>query len=86
MNNVLGEGNYSSKIWLIGEAPGATEERDGRPFVGGAGLILNGILKEAEIKRDDCYIDNVMQRRPTGNDFGKFYTDKIKKTPSPELL
>ena len=83
---VPGEGNLNAKIWLIGEAPGETEERLGRPFIGGAGRILEGILQEVGLRRDRVYIDNVMQERPPKNDFSIFYQDKGKKVPSEKLL
>ena len=83
---VKSEGKPESKIWLIGEAPGANEEKQGRPFVGGAGQLLDGVLREAGIERSNCYIDNVMQIRPSGNDFGKYYLDKSRRQPSGVLI
>ena len=84
---VYGEGKPENKIWLIGEAPGSKEEECGRPFVGGAGIILNSMLNDADINRNECYIDNVMQERPANNDFDKFYLDgKRRKAPCPALL
>ena len=83
---VHGEGNYDSKIWLIGEAPGQQEERLGRPFIGGAGRILDGMLQESGIKRGECYIDNIIQERPPKNDFGVYYRDKGRKNPTDYLL
>lgn len=83
---VFGEGELSSKLWLIGEAPGSNEERTGRPFVGGAGQILDGILHSVGIKRDDVYIDNVIQESPLKNDFGVFYKDKSKRAPTADLV
>lgn len=83
---VPGEGKLESKIWLIGEAPGPNEEKHGKPFCGGAGNILEGILKGVGIQRSDCYIDNVMQERPTGNNFGAFYADKARYNPKDILL
>lgn len=83
---VLGEGNRNAKIWLIGEAPGEQEEKQGRPFVGGSGSILEGMLQTVGIKRSEVYIDNVIQRRPPGNDFSIFYKDKGRKNQSEELL
>lgn len=83
---VFGEGPLSSKIYLVGEAPGSNEERTGRPFCGGAGQVLDGILYDAGIKRDEIYVDNVIQSRPKSNDFGVFYKDKSKRAPTAELL
>lgn len=61
---VLGEGNINSRIMLIGEAPGAQEEAQGRPFVGKAGENLNAFLKIMELNREDLYISNVVKLRP----------------------
>ena len=83
---VLGEGALSSKLWILGECPGSNEERLGRPFVGGSGIILDGILHDVGISRADCYVDNVIQSRPKSNDFGVFYKDKSKRVPTAELL
>lgn len=83
---VPGEGSLTSKMWLIGEAPGEQEEKQGRPFIGGAGRVLEGILQEVGIKRSEVFIDNVMQIRPPKNDFSVFYQDKSKKVPTDTLL
>lgn len=61
---VLGEGNLNCKIMLIGEAPGANEEEQGRPFVGKAGENLNTFLKIIDLKREDLFISNVVKLRP----------------------
>lgn len=83
---VKGEGDVQSKIYIYGEAPGAQEERTGRPFTGGAGRVLEGILHEVGIKRSETFIDNVIQQRPKGNDFSVFYKDRGRKEPTEELL
>jgi len=83
---VKGEGNLSSLIWLIGDAPGVTEEKNGVPFCGGSGYILNSILTDAGIDRKECYIDNVIRTRPYKNSFGSLYFDKLRKSPKPELI
>lgn len=83
---VKGEGNYESKIWFIGEAPGSQEEKIGRPFVGGAGRVLDSILSEAKIERGQAYIDNIIQERPSKNDFGVYYKDKGRKVPTGYLI
>ena len=80
---VNGCGKLESKIWIIGEAPGANEALKGLPFVGGAGLVLDSMLEDAKIKRDDCYIDNVIQDMPPKNNFAVYY---IGSTPSSELM
>jgi DNA polymerase-1 len=81
-----GEGSLDAKVWIIGEAYGAEEEKQNRPFVGGSGSILNGLLSEVGIKREDTYIDNVIRKRPPNNDFGIYYKDKGRHSPSEELL
>lgn len=73
---VPGRGNPESRIWIIGEAPGEEEELKGRPFVGASGYELSKMLGEAGINMDDCYIDNVCQWRPPGNDMSKWLHDK----------
>ena len=83
---VYGEGKKESKIWVIGEAPGYQEQKTGRPFVGGAGKVLDGLLHEAEIKRAETYIDNVIQQQPPKNDFSIYYEDKSKRKPKQVLL
>ena len=52
---------------LVGEAPGATEDEQGRPFVGPAGKLLDELLAEAGLEREDVYITNVVKARPPGN-------------------
>ena len=83
---VKGEGPLDAKIFIIGEAPGQTEELKGKPFCGGSGWELDKILKAADIRREDCYVDNIMQERPPSNDFSTFYKDKAKTQPSEGLL
>lgn len=64
---VFGGGNPDSKIMLIGEAPGADEDRMGLPFVGRSGQLLDKMLKAIHIDRTKCYITNVLPWRPPGN-------------------
>lgn len=64
---VFGSGNSNSKIMLIGEAPGFNEDREGKPFVGNAGQLLDKILKAIELSRDDVFITNVVKCRPPQN-------------------
>ncbi len=66
-NLVFGDGPASSKFMLIGEAPGAQEDREGRPFVGPAGQLLERMLKAISIERSDVYITNILPWRPPGN-------------------
>ncbi|MBU2101178.1 uracil-DNA glycosylase [Patescibacteria group bacterium] len=64
---VFGEGNPKADVLFIGEAPGFYEDREGRPFVGRAGKLLDKLLEETGSKREDCYITNVVKRRPPKN-------------------
>ena len=66
-NAVPGDGQLSSKIMFIGEAPGKNEDEQGKPFVGAAGMILNQALEKAGIKRADVFITNVVKCRPPNN-------------------
>jgi DNA polymerase len=64
---VPGEGPASAAVVIVGEAPGAKEDQEGRPFVGNAGRLLDGLLAEAGMARDDVYITNVVKARPPKN-------------------
>lgn len=64
---VFGVGNPSAEIMFIGEAPGADEDRQGEPFVGAAGQLLNKIIEACGLKREDLYICNILRCRPPGN-------------------
>ena len=64
---VLGEGNRSADIMLVGEGPGADEDAFGRPFVGKAGQLLDKMFSAIDIKREELYITNVVKCRPPGN-------------------
>lgn len=65
---VFGVGNPYAKLVFCGEAPGADEDRQGEPFVGRAGQLLNDILtKGMKIRREDIYILNILRCRPPGN-------------------
>ena len=66
-NAVPGEGNPNARLVLVGEGPGATEDSTGRPFVGQAGALLNGILEAIEVPRDSVYITNIVKCRPPQN-------------------
>ncbi len=83
---VKGFGPRDAKIVLIGEAPGRDEDREGVPFVGTSGQLLDRMLVEAGVDREKCYVDNVMQVRPPGNNFGVFYEDKKRTRPLPPLV
>ncbi|HEX6132293.1 MAG TPA: uracil-DNA glycosylase family protein, partial [Actinomycetota bacterium] len=58
---VFGEGPSSARILLVGEQPGDEEDRQGRPFVGPAGRLLDRALGEAGIDRDDVYVTNAVK-------------------------
>ena len=64
---VIGEGNHSTKIMFIGEAPGESEARTGRPFCGAAGKILDELIESIGLARADVYITNVVKDRPPNN-------------------
>lgn len=64
---VLGEGDRSADIMLVGEGPGGDEDRIGRPFVGKAGQLLDKMIAAIDMKREDLYITNVVKCRPPGN-------------------
>jgi DNA polymerase len=66
-NPVPGEGNPNADFMCVGEAPGATEDETGRPFVGAAGQLLTKILEAIGLTRDDVFICNVLKHRPPGN-------------------
>lgn len=61
---------------LVGEAPGKDEVRQGRPFVGRSGQLLNELLKEAGIERSACVVANVFRFQPPGNKVDHFFTSK----------
>jgi len=64
---VFGVGNRSASWLFVGEAPGADEDRQGEPFVGRAGQLLNAMLFALGLKREDVYIANVLKCRPPEN-------------------
>jgi len=66
-NPVPGEGNSNAELMCVGEAPGATEDETGRPFVGAAGQLLTKILAAIDLPREQVYICNVLKHRPPGN-------------------
>ena len=66
-NLVFGEGSPSARLMFIGEAPGAEEDLQGRPFVGAAGQVLNNLLNKLGLQREEVYITNVVKSRPPGN-------------------
>ena len=67
LNHVPGEGNPQAGFVIVGEAPGATEDELGRPFVGKSGELLTKILEAIQFRREDVFICNVLKHRPPGN-------------------
>jgi len=64
---VFGAGNADADLMFVGEAPGAEEDRQGLPFVGRAGQLLNELLQGIGLSREDVFIANVLKSRPPGN-------------------
>ena len=73
IQTVFGVGNLAAEWLIVGEAPGAEEDRRGEPFVGRAGQLLNSMLRAVGLQRDEVYIANILKCRPPGN-----------RDPSPE--
>jgi DNA polymerase len=67
LNHVPGEGNHNADFMVVGEAPGQTEDEQGKPFVGRAGQLLTQILEAIKLSRDEVFICNVLKHRPPGN-------------------
>lgn len=76
------EGPRNARIVLVGEAPGATEVQQGRPFVGYSGDMLTRMMDKAGIRRNEVFITNLCHMQPPGNEFSWFY----KKANQPELF
>lgn len=70
---VLGEGDPSTPIAIVGEAPGAEEAKQGKPFVGPAGNVLQQCMHSAGLIRSDAYLTNVVKERPPGNKIDPFF-------------
>ncbi len=66
-NAVPGEGNPTARIMFVGEAPGADEDAQGRPFVGRAGQLLDKVIAACGLKRSDVFIGNILKCRPPEN-------------------
>ena len=67
LNVVFGDGNPSADVVFVGEAPGAREDEQGLPFVGPSGKLLERLLGEIGLRREDVYIANVVKCRPPKN-------------------
>jgi DNA polymerase len=70
---VFADGSPTARLMFVGEGPGADEDAQGLPFVGRAGQLLNNMITAMGLKREECYIANVVKCRPPGN-----------RTPEPE--
>ncbi|MBQ8671101.1 MAG: uracil-DNA glycosylase [Alphaproteobacteria bacterium] len=66
-STVFGYGNPNAAVMFIGEAPGADEDREGKPFVGKSGGLLDKMIAAIGLKREDCFISNILPWRPPGN-------------------
>ncbi len=66
-NAVPGEGGAHAKVMFVGEAPGADEDKQGRPFVGRAGMLLRELIAHVGMEDGDYFIGNVLKCRPPGN-------------------
>ena len=75
MNLVFGDGNPNTLTMIIGEAPGGEEDRQGLPFVGTSGKLLDRMLKAIDLDRTNVYITNIIPWRPPGN-----------RTPTPDEI
>ena len=64
---VPGDGKFSAKVMIVGEAPGKEEDESGKPFVGSAGRFLNGVLEGTGLDRADFFITNTVKCRPPKN-------------------
>ena len=83
-NLVFSDGNPLSKIMIIGEGPGANEDKEGKPFVGRAGKLLDKMLEAIKLNRNNVYISNVvnfrppMNRKPTDEEIKRYLPFLIK--------
>jgi DNA polymerase len=66
-NGVFGVGDRTARWMIVGEAPGADEDRQGEPFVGRAGMLLNSMLKAIGLAREQVFIANILKSRPPNN-------------------
>ncbi len=82
---MMPSGPCPAKIMIIGEAPGAEEERLGRPFVGASGHELDKMLHEAGILRSECFVTNVVRVRPKDNDIS-YFVSRRRKPPAADWV
>src|SRR5687768_5253457 len=74
------------RLAIIGEAPGETEEQHGQPFLGASGKLLDSILGSVGVLRAGCYVGNVCQYRPPGNDLKTWGYDHPRVVEGRERL
>jgi DNA polymerase len=94
INALCGEGNTNAKLMLIAQAPGENEDREGRMFIGPSGKVLDELLKEADINREDIYMTNLVKcmlpkyRKPKQDEIKicSGYLDEEIKMINPEVL
>jgi len=93
-NLVFSDGNPFAKIMIVGEGPGANEDKEGKPFVGRAGKLLDKMLTAIKLNRKNVYISNVvnfrppMNRRPTDEEIKKYlpFLNKHIELINPKIL
>ena len=93
-NLVFADGNPNSLIMIIGEGPGANEDKEGKPFVGRAGKLLDKMLEAIKLNRNNVYISNVvnfrppMNRRPTDEEIKRYlpFLNKHIEIINPKIL
>jgi DNA polymerase len=91
---VPGEGSLHSKVMFLGEAPGRSEDEEGRPFVGAAGRLLTKLIESIGLRREEVFITNVVKCRPPGNREPRYeeisacsyFTDAIVALVNPSLI
>jgi len=94
MNSITGEGNLNAEIMIIAQAPGKTEDREGKMFIGPSGIIFDRLLQNAEIQREDIYITNLIKcylpkcRRPSKNEIEQCsaYLNKEIEFIDPQII
>lgn len=86
VREVGSDGPTNAQILIVGEAPGADEERLGKPFVGPSGMELDRMLGEVGIARAEVRVTNVCRIRPPNNDISKFFARSKKETTSEHVI
>ena len=81
-NNVYGEGDPCARLMVLGEGPGETEDKLGRPFIGRAGALLDQMLAAIDLPREDVYICNTVKCRPTTQEG----TKRKNRAPEPQEM